>query len=139
MKKWLRILAALAVLGLVVVAVSALAIDKFMTREVLFITPKSADVVEMEKALWMEGDPVADIYGVPAEQTAVVVMPDESKIFVPEEDRSLLLMSVDKQQGENPLQVKTIWFLTKWAAIGLAVAAGLFLGLSFLGSSGRSD
>ena len=101
-------------------------IDDCYTTEVLMITPKEADVVAFEKELWEEGDPVAEIYGVPTDAPVKLVFADEDKLIRPIEDPSLVLMPVDKQQGENPLQAKTVWFIAHRAAVGfgaLAIAA----------------
>ena len=107
-------------------------IDDRYATEVLMIIPKDADVVAFEKELWEEGDPVAEIYGVPTDQTVKLVFADKDKLIRPIEDPSLVLMPVDKQAGENPLQAKTVWFIAHRAAVGFgafAVAAllGAFL------------
>jgi hypothetical protein len=94
--------------------------DKYAT-EVLLITPKAADVVAFEKELWEEGDPVAEIYGVPVDKSIRLAFVDEGELIRPEEDPSLVLLPVDKQAGENPLQIKTVWFIAHRAAIGFAV------------------
>ncbi len=102
--------------------------DRYAT-EVLLITPKAADVVAFEKELWEVGDPVAEIYGVPAGAPMELVFVDEAALIRPEEDPSLVLMPVDKQAGENPLQLKTVWFVAHRAAIGF----GLFSLAALLG------
>ena len=110
--------------------ITAKVIDDQYATEVLLITPKDADVVEFEKELWEEGDPVADIYGVPTDSKIKLAFADEAKLIHPEEDPSLVLMPVDKQAGENPLQVKTVWFVAHRAALGFGAfsIASLFAG-----------
>jgi hypothetical protein len=82
------------------------------------------------RALWEPGQPVAAIYGAPASTKARVVLPDEGRLFRPEQDRTLVLMKVDKQRGDNPLQVKTVRFLAARTAYGL----GAFGALALLGN-----
>ncbi len=119
-----KILIITGVLAALLVGVTLLAakiIDDEYSTEVLLITPKAADVVAFEKELWEAGDPVAEIYGVPTDKPIELAFVDETKLIRPEEDPSLVLMPVDKQAGENPLQLKTVWFIAHRAAIGLGV------------------
>jgi hypothetical protein len=126
---------------IVLVLVGALVVDRLMSTEVLFIAPKPADVVKVEQALWEPGQPVAGIYGAPASTKTRVVLPDEGRLLRPQQDRTLVLMKVDKQRGDNPLQVKTVWFLAARAAYGLGVFGALaLLGAWLLGRRrGRPD
>jgi len=124
-------LAALGSGTLIVLALAgALVVDRLMSTEVLFIAPKPADVVQVEQALWEPGQSVAAIYGAPASTKTWVVLPDEGRLLRPEQDRTLVLMKVDKQRGENPLQTKTVWFLAARVAYGL----GAFGALALLGA-----
>ena len=50
-----------------------------------------------------------------------VFAPDPERMIRPEEDPSLVLMSVNKQQGENPLQARTVWFFAKVASLVLGL------------------
>lgn len=119
---------------IVLVLVGALVLDRVLSTEVLFIAPKPADVIKVERALWEPGQPVAAIYGAPASGTTKVVLPDEGRLIRPEQDRTLVLMKVDKQRGDNPLQVKTVWFLALRTAYGLgALGALALLGAWLLG------
>lgn len=111
-------------LALLVTTLSgAFVLDRFLGRDVQLIVPKPAEVVELERELWEPGQPVAAIYGVPVGGTTRIVGPDPAKIVRPSEDRSLLLMRVDKQRGENPLQVKTVWFVTLRLILGLGIVS----------------
>ncbi len=114
---------ALALLGLG----GAWAIDLFLGRDVRFIVPHAPEVVELQRTLWFEGDPVPDLYGIPAGETVRIVAPDAARLLTPSEDPSLTLMRVDKEKGENPLQVKTVWFAAQWGAAGLGLAGALLL------------
>ena len=67
-----RVLTVAGVLAALLVGATLLGakiIDDRYSTEVLMITPKEADVVAFEKELWEEGDPVAEIYGIPTDQT----------------------------------------------------------------------
>jgi hypothetical protein len=123
-----RALAALAFWGGTAVAVlaptAAACVVSIGSREVIPVSPHAPEVVEVQRAMWTPGEPVAAIYGIPAERTWVV-MPDRSKIVTPAEDPSLVLMTVDKQRGENPLRIETVWFVAGCAALGGACAAAL--------------
>jgi hypothetical protein len=103
-----------------------------MTTEVQFIVPAAPEAVALERELWEPGEPVADIYGTPVGAPVRVVLPAEEKLLRPAENEKLLLMKVDKQKGENPLQVKTVWFV----AIRLAIGLGLFTVLTLIGLKG---
>ena len=131
MKTFARIVALGAAVGLVLSLLAPLVLGNLFAKEVLLVSPAADEAVAVNKELWLEGDPVAEIYGTPTGQQATLVFPDESKIIVPTEDPSIVLYTVDKQKGENPLQLKTVWFVAKRAAIGfglaLLVAAGAFL------------
>jgi hypothetical protein len=124
-----RVLPWTAVAALLVVPAvwaAAWAADRWMSMDVTLITPHDPDVVAFERDMFSEGDPVPELYGIPMEQSARVFRPDPSRLVFPTEDPGLVLMRVDKQAGENPLQVKTIWFLVRWATVGLVgLAAGL--------------
>jgi len=102
-----------------------LALDRLAATEVLYIAPKPDDVVRVERGLWEPGQPVAEIYGTPASSTVRVVRPDPERLLRPAEDSSLLLLKVDRQRGDSPLQVKTVWFLAARLALGLGLFAGL--------------
>jgi hypothetical protein len=124
-------IATIVALGLSVgILAGAAVIDELLSTEVLMISPKPLEVVEVERQLWEPGQPVAEIYGVPAGRPVRVVLPDQQRLIQPEQDPELLLLQVDKASGENPLQVKTVWFVAFRVALALSVA-GIF-GLVFL-------
>ena len=125
-----RILTIAGVVSALLVGVSLLSakiIEDHCSTEVLMISPKDADVVAFEKELWEAGDPVADLYGIPTDTPVKLAFIDEDKLIRPDEDPSLALMPVDKQSGENPLQVKTVWFIAHRAAIGFGALSILAL------------
>lgn len=133
----LKIAVGLAV-GLAVLApISAYLLDRAYGQDVQPVAQSSPEAVRANKALWMQGDPVAEVYGVPGERTLRVVFVDPDRVLVPKEDRSLRLLLIDKQHGENPLQAKTLYFVAWRISVGLAIAAALGFGLLLLISRRR--
>jgi hypothetical protein len=71
-------------------------------------------------------DAVMSIYGSPTDEPTKVVFVSADKFIHPEELPTLTLLPVDKQKGENPLQVKTVYFFAQKTMIG-AFVSGLIL------------
>lgn len=129
-----RILRAIAVGSAVHIVMFLLVVsvlDLAFSTEVQFIAPNPPEVVEVNRSLWMKGDPVVDIYGVATEQPAAIVFADAERMIRPAEDASLLLYTVDKQAGENPLQVKTLWFMLLRFSATFVLIGGLAAGALF--------
>lgn len=103
--------------------------------DVQMITPLDGGLVALNKAGWFRGEDVVQVYGIANGGRIRIVFPESSRIIVPEEDPALLLYTVDKQKGENPLQARTLWFFSKWFMIGggAAALAGL-AGVKLLGT-----
>lgn len=114
---------------LVLVLAAALAVSKLYVTEALVIVPHPPEVVDVQKDLWLAGDPVPDIYGVPASEKQRLLFVDENRLMRPPEDPSLRLLPVNKDGGHNPIQEKTMWFYARLAAYALGF--GSFL--SFVG------
>lgn len=130
--KGLRIAVGLA-LGLAVLApVTAWLVDRGFGRDVLPVAPSSPEAVRANKVLHEQGDPVPEIYGVPGQRQLRVLFVPTDRILRPAEDPSLRLLLIDKQRGENPLQVKTVYFLAWRIMAGLVAAALLGFGLLLL-------
>jgi hypothetical protein len=112
-------------LGLLLAAVLVWGLGK----DVVLITPHDPSSVEVNKALYVPGESVADIYGIPASRPVRVIAPGSDRLIRPEEDPGLLLMTVDKQAGENPLQAQTVWFFARFAIPPLLLLGiiGIFL------------
>ena len=69
---------------------------------------------------------IIQIYGAPLGAPEAVVFPDEAKILRPLENPDLALLRVDKEAGDNPLQLATVRFFTRAVSFGaLATAAAL--------------
>jgi hypothetical protein len=104
--------------------VIAFGIDRLLARDVLLIAPHDESTVKLNRSLYAEGDPVAEIYGNPMSKPVRVVILDGDRIVRPAEDPSQLLLPVNAARGDHPLQVQTVWFATRYSvALLLAVAA----------------
>jgi hypothetical protein len=104
--------------------------------EVYFVTPYDAKTVEVNRGLFQLDQPdpkapdydrkVMGLYGLPNENPDVVVFPSKERLFSPPEKASLKLLFVDKDKGENPLQLKTVYFFAKWI-LRASLAGGVLL------------
>ncbi|MDY0005091.1 MAG: hypothetical protein RBU30_27580 [Polyangia bacterium] len=123
---------ALAALGLAAAApVAAWAMDRFLGVTVQPVTPAAPEAVALNRTLHEKGQSVAEIYGIPSGRKMRVLFPKEGSLVRPAEDPSVRLLLIDKQRGDNPLQVKTLWFVAWRAGAGLAALglAGLLASL----------
>jgi hypothetical protein len=111
------------------------------------IAAKSPQMVQANQALADPRDPkesdasyhkkVMEIYGNAVDyKTSVVFVPTE-KFIHPKEAPELVLLPVDKEKGENPLQVKSLYFFAKYAVMGSGAAFGVLLVLYLV--LGKSD
>jgi len=128
MRRVLKWLAMAALVGAALALAAGLVVDRFASQDVVMVVPDAKEVVSLRKATWAPGDPVAELYGLPVSEPIRVVMPDSERLVRPEEDPGLLLLMLDKSSGDNPLQVKTVWFAARW----VAVAGGIVSALSVL-------
>lgn len=109
------------------------AIDAYM------IAAKSPEMVKDNKEDFTPRDPketdkayrsrVMEIYGNPIDYTTPVVFVPREKFIRPSEDPELVLLPVDKQKGENPLQVKSLYFFAKYIVMSSGTAFVLLLAL----------
>jgi hypothetical protein len=115
--------------GAMLLVVSGFLLDRVTGQDVLLIIPHDSATVELNRSLFLPGDPVAELYGNPLQNTVRVIMPPSARLLRPPEDPSLLLLAVDKEAGENPLQARTVWFFLQFAAPTMLVLGviGLFL------------
>lgn len=124
MRTLLKIGLALALVLAVGMPGTAWVLDRFLAQDVLIITPHAPAQVALNRQLWIEGDPVSDVYGVPTNDPVRVLFPDPAKLIrPPESDTGVALLAVDKQAGENPLQVRSLWFVAWRAGAGFGLAA----------------
>lgn len=107
--------------GVLLVLGIATILDRGFGEEVRIISPHTPSTVEINKTLYMTGDSVAEIYGNPLSSPVRVIRPAADRIVVPTEDTSLVLLSVNKQLGENPLQAITVWLFAKAAMLGFGI------------------
>ena len=107
--------------GAVFVLGLAMIIDRGFGEDVRLISPHDASTVQVNRALYVPGDPVAEIYGNALSKPVRVIAPDPDRIVRPDEDPATVLLTVDKQRGENPLQATTVWLFAKAGALGLGL------------------
>jgi hypothetical protein len=144
----IKLLKILGILALVVAGAVYPAIGGIASGAVnAYIIPaKDASTVELERTLF---DPkgmdktsakyrhaVISLYGTaaPSIEPTPVVFEASSRFVRPPEAPDLVLLPVNKEKGENPMQVKTLWFFAPYLAGGAGVAGLAFLALgAFLG------
>jgi len=77
-------------------------------------------------------DAVMGIYGSVTDEPTKVLFVSADRFVHPRELPTLTLLPIDKQKGENPLQVKTVYFFASRSAAGAAVVGALFVLAGFL-------
>lgn len=105
--------------------------------EAYLISAKDQSLVDVERAIFdppkgvskdskAYRDAVMGIYGSVTDEPTKVVFESKERFFNPPELPTLTLLRMDKQKGENPYQVKTIYFFASKTAGGAAVFGVLF-------------
>jgi len=117
----------LGVFGAIVPPAAGAMISAASGREVILINPDPPDVVEANRALWTQGEPVAKIYGATLGEPMRILFADPARIIAPKEDPTLTFYTVDKTKGENPLQVQTMWYAVRMAMYASGGLIGLWL------------
>jgi hypothetical protein len=107
--------------GLVLVLALAAVLDFGFGQDLIMVAPHEPGTVEVNRALYLQGDPVAELYGNPLEKSVRLIGPNPARMIRPEEDAGLVLYQVDKQQGENPLQARTVWLFAKASILGFGL------------------
>ena len=138
-----KILMALGIAALLVAALvyPAAALIAGNAVEAYIIAGKDKSAIEVERAIFEPPkgaskdskayrDAVISIYGSQTDEPTKVVFVAAEKFVNPPELPSLVLLPVDKQKGENPLQVKTVFFFATKTAMGAAVVGIVLLGVS---------
>lgn len=120
----------LLALALVLPIVSWVA-DRTLGREVLLVSAATPAAVELNRALWMKGDPVAELYGSPASAPVRILVTDEARIVHPVEDPSLSI-AFSGEGHPRPFQARTLWLLARLVGVGFAIAGFLVLALGAL-------
>ncbi|HLF94249.1 MAG TPA: hypothetical protein VJB14_12370 [Planctomycetota bacterium] len=143
MKK-LALIGSIAALAVAAGSYPALKVLESTATDAYIIAAKSPELVKDNKESFDPREPketdeayrkrVMGIYGNPIDYTTPVLFVPKEKFIRPPEAPELILLPVDKEKGENPLQVKSLYFFAKPVTIGSAVACLVLFGLSrFLG------
>ncbi len=131
----LKLLAAFATAGGAALGFGALLVGMILPaaygKDVILISPHAPDVVRFNKESWTEGENVIDVYGIQTGERTRILFADPHRMIIPDQDPSLVLYAVDKQHGENPLQVRSVAFLSRWAALGGLATSIVGLALSY--------
>lgn len=130
----LRLLGILAIAGGSVLSLAALATGLLFPaawgRDVILISPHATEVVDLNKLSWNKGESVVEIYGIQNGERTRILFADPQRIIVPEQAPSLVLYKVNKQAGENPLQARSVTFVSTWIGLGGAATAAAGIALS---------
>jgi hypothetical protein len=70
---------------------------------------------------------VMELYGFPSEEPNRLVFVSQNRYVHPVELPSLTLLPVNKQKGENPLQVKTLYFFARYIVLTSAPVSVVML------------
>ena len=110
--------------------------------EAYLVPAKDPALVEQEKILFEPAGmdkkspqyrkAVISIYGLPTDETTALVFVPAGKYVRPSELPEITILPIDKEKGENPMQVKTLWFFAKYLAGGAALTGAFLLGLAAL-------
>lgn len=141
MKK-LALIGSFLALGVAAGTYPAVMVLESGATEAYVIAAKSPELVKDNKESFDARDPketdavyrkrVMGIYGNPIDYTTPVLFVPKEKFVRPSEAPELVLLPVDKEKGENPLQVKSLYFFAKPLTIGAGIAALVLFGLSRL-------
>jgi hypothetical protein len=130
---WVGALAVAALVYPVVAILASGATDAYV------IAAKSPELVNINKQSFDAREPkesdesfrrrVIEIYGNPIDYTTPVLFVPKEKFIHPEQIPGLVLLPVDKQKGENPLQVKSLYFFAKYIVSASSVSFVVLIGL----------
>ncbi|HLY08178.1 MAG TPA: hypothetical protein VKW04_02625 [Planctomycetota bacterium] len=137
MSKLLNVLGAVAV----VVAVLVYPVSRIIAGgavEAYLIAAKDKSAIEVERQIFEPPkgvskdskayrDAVMSIYGSQTDEPTKVLFVPEEKFLRPPELPSLVLLPIDKEKGENPLQLKTVTFLASRTAMGATIVGAILL------------
>ena len=142
--RWLKLLLALSIAGVVLAYPLAYGLEQVAGQEVVRITPSDPALVQLNRQSF---DPafdidqsappakqkqqlrraIAELYGQNASEPEVLVFLDESRIIQPPEDPSLTLYQVVGE--EHPTQAKLLYFIAKFVSIACAIGGLVLFGL----------
>ena len=141
----MRFLSKLGLISAIVVAIATYPVVAILAAgatDAYVIAAKSPELVKINQDSFDAREPketdeayrrrVMEIYGNPIDyRTPVVFVPSE-KFVHPKEAPELILLPVDKNKQENPLQVKSLYFFAKYVSMGSGAAFPVFLVLFLL-------
>ena len=117
-------IALMMVFTAVAIAPVAMLADRFLAREVVLIAPHDPATVQLNRSRYVAGAPIPEIYG-RALGSNVRVLTTRG-IVRPAEDSRVLLYPVTPQSAK-PLDVHTLFVLSRRAIIGLLLIATVLL------------
>ena len=105
--------------------------------EAYIISAKDQSLVDVERSIFEAPkgvskesktyrDAVMGLYGSVTDEPTKVIFEHQEHFFHPPELPTLTLLRIDKQKGDNPVQLKTVYFFASRTAIGAAVVGALF-------------
>lgn len=141
----MKLLARLGAFGALAVAIAAYPAVSILASgatEAYIVAAKSPAMVKFNQDSFEPRGPkepdaafhrrIMEVYGNAVDYTTPVLFVSKEKFIRPAEAPSLIILPVDKEKGENPLQVKSLHFFAKYVVIGASVAFAVLFGLSFL-------
>jgi hypothetical protein len=126
-----RAVAWLSLAVVVAAPLAAWALDRSFGREVQLVAPYSRATVEVNRALWVPGEPVAELYGSPMSQRVRVLVTDERRVFAPREDPTLPILFVGEGLP-HPLQAQSVRLAARYAAMAAMVVGSAAVALLLL-------
>lgn len=144
-------LAKLGWMGALLVAVAtypAVAVVASGAIDAYVVAAKSESMVKFNKDSFEPRDPketdaafqkrIMEVFGNAVDYSTPVLFVPKEKFIRPAEAPNIIILPVDKEKGENPLQVKSLYFFAKYIVTGASVAFVALLGLHlFLARSSR--
>lgn len=107
--------------GAALILLTVMLLDYGFGTDVVMIAPNDEATVELNRAMYIPGDPVPELYGNPMSKPVRVVLASQEDLIRPEEQSDLVLLKVDKLQGENPLQVQTVHLFSRFLIPGFLI------------------
>ena len=137
MSKALTVLGILALVFAVLAYPAALVIGATAT-EAYMIAGKDPGMIAVEQELFEPPknaskdskeyrDAVLRIYGVPTDDTTKIVFWPKEKFLQPKQLPTITILPVYKEKGDDPIQLKTVYFLAVRALIGAALTGAILL------------
>lgn len=138
----MKLLAKLGWIGALVVAAATYPVVAVLASgavDAYIVAAKSESMVKFNKDSFEARDPketdaafhrrIMEVYGNAVDYSTPVLFVPKEKFIRPAEAPTLIILPVDKEKGENPLQVKSLYFFAKYIVMGASAA---FLALALL-------